>query len=294
MADPWSDEPIENVASKCDDTQVVIHNAGIRVVDRSIDHPNVTAVILAHLPGQETGQALVDIIYGKQSPSGRLPYTVAKRESDYGNILSPVLPDASSSYYTRDNFAEGVYIDYKYFIARNITPRFAFGFGLTYSEFSCSKLATALTPGTRVSGHGATYNGKDNNVQPEGYDPALWVIATSVACTIKNTGSAAAAEVAQLYVRISGSPVRQLRGFEKKLPKPGEEVGATFELTRRDLSIWNVQKQDWTLQADECGILVGKSVLDIQLRAGLKIERSFKCSVKDEKNTGHHDIDHYV
>lgn len=147
MADPWSDEPIENFASKFDDTQVVIHNAGIRVVDRFIDHSNVMAVIFAHLPGQRTGQALVDILYGKQSPSGRLPYTVAKRESDYGNILGPVLPDASSSHYTQGNFDKGVYIDYKDFIARNITPWFAFGFGLTYSEFSYSKLATALTPG---------------------------------------------------------------------------------------------------------------------------------------------------
>lgn len=115
-----------------------------------------------------------------------------------------------------------------------------------------------------------------------------------MACTIKDTGSAAVAEVAQLYVRISGSPDRQLRGFEKKLLKPVEEIGATFELTRRDLSIWNVQKQDWTLQADEFEILVEKSVLDRQLRAGLKIERSFKGSVKDGMNTGHHDIDHCV
>lgn len=52
-------------------------------MDRWIDHPNVTAVIFAHLPGQDAGRALVEIMYGEQAPSGRLPYTVAKNESNY-------------------------------------------------------------------------------------------------------------------------------------------------------------------------------------------------------------------
>jgi beta-glucosidase len=89
LADPASDRLVTNVARSCKNTMVVIHNAGIRIVDAWVDNPNVTAVIFAHLPGQDSGRALVEVIYGNQSPSGRLPYTVAKKESDYGDLLGP-------------------------------------------------------------------------------------------------------------------------------------------------------------------------------------------------------------
>jgi beta-glucosidase len=89
LADPWSDTLVVNVAKKCSNTIVVINNSGIRLVDAWINNPNVTAVILAGLPGQESGKALVEILYGRQSPSGRLPYTVAKKDTDYGHVLNP-------------------------------------------------------------------------------------------------------------------------------------------------------------------------------------------------------------
>lgn len=89
LSDAASDQLVKNVANKCGNTVVIIHNAWIRLVDNWIEHPNVTAVMYAHLPGQESGDALVDILYGNVSPSGRLPYTVAKNESDYGNLLRP-------------------------------------------------------------------------------------------------------------------------------------------------------------------------------------------------------------
>lgn len=88
LADPASDQLVNNVARNCNNTIVVIHNAGIRLVDAWITNPNVTAVIFAHLPGQDSGRALVEVMYGKQSPSGRLPYTVAKSEADYGDVLN--------------------------------------------------------------------------------------------------------------------------------------------------------------------------------------------------------------
>jgi beta-glucosidase len=97
LADPASDKLVSNVARNCTNTMVVIHNAGIRLVDNWIDNPNVTAVIFAHLPGQDSGRALVEVMYGKQSPSGRLPYTVAKKESDYGDVLAPATNRNSES-----------------------------------------------------------------------------------------------------------------------------------------------------------------------------------------------------
>lgn len=99
LADLASDELVTNVAEQCSNTIVVIHNAGIRLVDAWIENPNVTAVIFAHLPGQDSGKALVEILYGYQSPSGRLPYTVAKTTEDYGELLYPTGMQADSPYY---------------------------------------------------------------------------------------------------------------------------------------------------------------------------------------------------
>jgi beta-glucosidase len=108
LADPWSDILVGNVAKKCSNTIVVINNSGIRLVDAWIDHPNVTAVVLAGLPGQESGKALVEILYGKQSPSGRLPYTIAKKDTDYGNVLNPegngTNPQGIQSFWTLTQF----------------------------------------------------------------------------------------------------------------------------------------------------------------------------------------------
>lgn len=271
QADPASDDLILNVASQCNNTQVIIHNAGVRTVDRFIANPNITAVIFGHLPGQETGQAIVDILYGAQSPSGRLPYTVAAKPSDYGALLDPVAPNATSGFFLQDPFAEGVYIDYKDFLARNVTPQYAFGYGLTYSTFSYSSLTAALLPNATVGAAGSTYAGNGTHAQPEGGDPLLWQAAAKVCITLKNTGSVAAAEVAQLYLHIPGGPARVLRGFEKKLLQPGEEAEVTFELNRRDLSTWDVAKQAWVLQSGKYDIMVGKSVLDIQARGSLTV-----------------------
>lgn len=261
LADPWSDTLVTNVASKCSNTIVVIHNAGIRLVDRCIDHPNVTAVIFAHLPGQASGDALTEILYGRQSPSGRLPYTVAKQEADYGSLLNPTLPDAQNPQYPQSDFDEGVFIDYRHFIQNNIKPRFAFGYGLTYSTFNYSTLSIAR------SGANRSLLPPDAGSKPsDGGLASLYDVLATVTIKVSNTGTVAASEVAQLYIGIPNSGVpKALRGFDKHLIQPGQSTVYTFPLRRRDLSVWDTMRQQWMLQAGTYSIYVGKSVLDIQL-----------------------------
>jgi len=265
LADPYSDELVMNVANNCNNTIVSIHNAGIRVVDAWVDHPNITAVVFSHLPGQDSGRALVELLYGRQSFSGRLPYTVAHNQSDYGELLAPTDPSATSDYYTQTNFTEGNYIDYKSFIARNITPRYAFGYGLTYSNFSYSALSTTvhnnaslslLPPGNKIV---------------EGGLPSLWDQIATVKATVTNTGHVSAAEVAQLYLGIPGAPEKQLRGYAKEMLHAGECSEVTFKLMRRDLSQWDVERQQWVLNKGCYNVYVGKSVLDIQLTGTITI-----------------------
>lgn len=96
LADAASDELVKNVASKCSNTIVIIHNPAIRLVDAWIENSNVTAVMFAHYAGQDSGRALVQLLFGAVSPSGRLPYTVAKKASDYGELLAAVKPDGKN------------------------------------------------------------------------------------------------------------------------------------------------------------------------------------------------------
>lgn len=267
LADEFSDRLVSNVADQCSNTVVIIHSAGIRTVSSWIDHPNVTAVVFAGLPGQESGNSLVDVLYGDVNPSGRLPYTVAKKESDYGRLLNSTV---SFDKYPEDNFDEGLYVDYRAFDRDGIEPQFEFGFGLSYTTFDYSNLSISL------KGETTTSEWPDPEIEVvQGGHPSLWDTVATVTCTIANAGEVDGAEVAQLYVGIPGddTPARQLRGFERLGPlAPGESRQAVFELTRRDLSIWDVVSQQWRLRRGEYGIWVGTSSRDLRLKDTVKIE----------------------
>ncbi|PNS16199.1 Beta-glucosidase 1 [Sphaceloma murrayae] len=269
LADVYTDTLITNVANKCRNSMVVMHNAGIRLVDRWIDHPNVTAVIYGHLPGQDSGLAITEIMYGRQSPSGRLPYTVGKTETAYGSLLNPSFPDAKDPLYSQSTFSEGLYIDYKSFIQRGVSPRFAFGYGLTYSNFTYSSLSISKVAGANTDVLPADRTAP-NIPAPQGGLASLYENIATVTITVANTGSSAAAEVAQLYLGIpnSGLP-KVLRGFEKQLIQPGQSAQFSFPLRRRDLSIWDVSQQQWVLQAGSYNVQVGKSVNEIVLTGSL-------------------------
>ncbi|KAI7097123.1 glycoside hydrolase family 3 protein, partial [Hortaea werneckii] len=102
-------------------TIVVVHAVGPVILENWIEHVGVHAVLIAHLPGQESGNALADIIFGDHSPSGHLPYTIARSEDDYG-------PDSGilrmpNGVVPQQNFSEGLYFDYRYFDKHSLDPR---------------------------------------------------------------------------------------------------------------------------------------------------------------------------
>ena len=145
------DKLVQQLAEGCGggsgETIVIVHAVGPVILERWIDLPGVKAVVLANLPGEKSGDALTDVLFGEIDASGRLPYTVGKSLEDYGQggqvLYHPngIVP--------QQNFDEGLYIDYRHFDKYNITPRYEFGFGLSYTSWSFSDLTlTPLKPKT--------------------------------------------------------------------------------------------------------------------------------------------------
>ncbi|KAL7267678.1 hypothetical protein RUND412_009725 [Rhizina undulata] len=297
------DNVVLSVANKCENTVVIVHSIGPIVMEKWADHENVKAIVWANLPGQESGNALVDVLWGGTNPSGKLPYTIGKSLADYGPT-APVLYVENGNPPQAD-FTEGLYVDYRYFDKNDITPRYEFGFGLSYTTFSYSSASVSRTagdftpfPAPRGEGlappvYSSTLpdpqeclfpagfqqinrmiypyltsadisteppypypDGYNTEIPPsqaggdEGGNAALWEELYKVSVVVSNTGKLSGAEVPQLYLEYPQSgavdfPVKQLRGFEKVYLQAGESSTVTFSLTRRDVSYWNVEAQNW-------------------------------------------------
>ncbi|KAF2018791.1 glycoside hydrolase family 3 protein [Aaosphaeria arxii CBS 175.79] len=267
LKDNYTDTLILNVAKKCSSTIVILHNAGTRLADPWIEHPNVTAVIYAHLPGQEPGRAIVSLLYGDINFSGKLPYTIAKQDTDYGNLLWPetTVQQGFFEKFPQSNFTEGVYVDYRHFDRSNINPRFEFGFGLSYTLFNYSDLA--------IQKMGNTTPELPSGSIGEGGQIDLWETIARASAVVSNIGDVDGAEVAQLYIGIPGDdvPVKQLRGFEKPFLKAGEKSRVWFDLLRRDLSVWDAETQRWRLRSGSYQVWIGASSRRLPLHGTLEI-----------------------
>ncbi|KAL1999084.1 hypothetical protein VTN02DRAFT_5073 [Thermoascus thermophilus] len=136
------DNLVQKVANGCaggkGTTVVVVHSIGPVVLEQWVDLPGVKAVLFANLPGEESGNALVDVLFGDVDASGRLPYTVGRSLDDYGegsNVLY-----RPNGRVPQVNFTDGLYIDYRHFDKYGIAPRYEFGFGLSYTTFEFEEL----------------------------------------------------------------------------------------------------------------------------------------------------------
>lgn len=138
------DQLIQNISAINNNTIVVIHSVGPVLVSEWYDSPNVTAILWAGLPGQESGNSLVDVLYGHYNPGGKLPFTIGASLADYG---TEVLTEPNNGQFgaPQMDFPEGVFIDYRHFDANNVAPSYEFGFGLSYTTFAYSNLKVQST-----------------------------------------------------------------------------------------------------------------------------------------------------
>ncbi|KAI9626005.1 hypothetical protein H4Q26_015993 [Puccinia striiformis f. sp. tritici PST-130] len=203
------DDLILKTAQACNNVVVVIHSVGPVDMEAWIDNANVTAVLMAGLPGQESGNSEVDILWGKVNPSARLPYTIAKKRSDYP---AEVVFNSSMTV-PQINYSEKLRIDYRHFDAYDIEPRFEYGFVLHLNKH---------------------YPTRHQRSESDLYKDLL-----NLEFQITNTGPIAGNEVAQLYVAFpsqASEPPKVLRGFERVFVPTGDTKTVSMKLRRKDLS----------------------------------------------------------
>jgi len=154
------------------------------------------------------------------------------------------------------DYAEGIYVGYRYYDTKNVEPAFPFGFGLSYTTFEYSDLKVMRSP-----------------VQSMMREPRHGYMVTA---QVKNTGTRTGAEVVQLYVHDGHSkidrPAHELKRFSRMELKPGESKTLHFSLDRADLSYWSPEKKDWVADPGTFEVQVGASSRDIRLRAPLELK----------------------
>lgn len=237
-------ELIKHVAKANRNTIVVMHGGG--VADMKPWSKKVGAALQAWFPGQQGGQALAEILYGKVNPSGKLPVTIDKRIEDNPSYASYQDPAAYRGDHalTEMTYSEGLYMGYRGYDKKHSKPLYPFGYGLSYTTFGYSDLklsSNVMAPGSTVE----------------------------VSFTLTNTGDKAGFEVAQLYVQpvkpAVDRPKKELKGFTKVYLKPGESKTVSIPIDARSLAYYVDKTASWDVDAGKFKILVGADSQNLPL-----------------------------
>lgn len=216
---------------------VVLESGGICGIQNCKD--SIKGLIYAFYPGQEGGNAIADVLFGDYNPAGRLPVTYPLNDAQ--------LPARNFDF--DDDYGCG----YRWFDKQNIIPLYAFGYGLSYTQFQYSNLN--ISPSTAPIGS-----------------------RISVSADIKNTGSREGEEVVQLYVSDTHSsflmPVKQLKGFQRILLQQGETKQVNFNLTSEEFYYFDTTSSSYKVNPGSFVIKVGGSSDNLPLTGALNLQDS--------------------
>ena len=198
------------------------------------------AILQTWFPGQEFGNALAEILFGKESPSGKLPTTYPKKLSD---------TPAYSCYPGKNlqmDYKEKLLVGYKWYEKKKIEPLFPFGHGLSYSKFELKKVSLLK---------------KKHEIK--------------IKVKLKNIGNFSTFETVQCYLERKAvkadTPKKKLVDFKKLKVTKDKSKKLTLKVSKRDLSEWDVKKSKWEIAKGDYVIHVGTSVRDISITEEIKI-----------------------
>ena len=209
----------------------------------------------AWYPGQEDGNAVANLLFGISNPSGKLPISFPKSEHEHAASTPEQWPGVMKAGTRTATYSEQLLMGYRWFDAKGIQPLFPFGYGLSYTNFSISKL--------RVSPK------KSDGLQP-----------IRVQFEVENTGSRAGAEVPQVYLQLpasTGEPPKRLVAFQKVSLAPREKRSVELVIdpkgTNHPLGYWESGLQAWAVADGEYQISVGNSSVTSALRDAITVRK---------------------
>ena len=219
---------------------------------------SVDAIVESWLGGQAGAGGVIDVLFGKVNPSGKIAETFPVKLEDTPAYFNFPGEEGDALY------GERLFVGYRYYDYKNIEPLFSFGHGLSYTTFEYSDL--------RILNKNIT--DKDE---------------LSVKLKIKNTGELKGKEVVQLYVKDEQSslirPKKELKKFVKVELMPGEEKEITFNLYARDFSYYDSKRNTWIAESGSFVILVGASSRDIRLTENIALKSTQNITLNYDEYT---------
>ncbi len=207
------------------------------------------AILEAYLGGEASQEAILDILYGDQNPSGKLAETFPNHLDEFP--ANKNFPGEQRQV----KYAEGLYVGYRYYLSADVIPLFPFGHGLSYSSFYYSDLFAQLY---------------DGNIDLE--------------FNLKNTSDIDGKEVIQVYSSLPISkvyrPMKELKGFSKVTLKAGETKKVHIIIQISDLKIYN--NGDFLLEEGLYNLYVGGSSINTPLMASIDIKSDDKIQTDDD------------
>jgi beta-glucosidase len=259
---PWGQDALIEAVAAANPHTIVTLTGGVGTDTRRW-LGKVPVLLQIYYPGQEGGTAIAEVLFGKHNPEGKLPvsfdrswedspsfahYYPVKGADTSLHVLEPGKPPVDYVI-PHVKYDDKLMVGYRYWTTTGKHPLYPFGFGLSYTTFSFSKLQV---PATAASGS-----------------------TVAVSFDVTNTGSMAGAEVAQLYVSDPSAkasrPERELKGFEKVLLAPGETKHLTLSLDARAFSYWDESAHKWTIDPGKFVIRVGDSSESTPLHADVTL-----------------------
>jgi beta-glucosidase len=238
---------IQAVTKVQPNTVVVLNNGAPVVMSEWID--GTAAVLEAYMMGQAGGKAVVDILFGKVNPSGKLAETFPLKLEDTPAVIN--WPGGAGTV----RYGENLFIGYRYYDAKKMPVLFPFGFGLSYTTFSYSN--------ARVSKKVF----KDTEF-------------LTVMVDVTNTGKMAGKEIVQVYVHDPLSrlvrPEKELKGFAKVDLQPGETKTVSIKLDFRSFAYYHPAYKQWITEDGEFDLLIGTSSADIRQKIAVTLESSIQ------------------
>lgn len=225
---PYGQDELINALLDINPDTVVVMVAGSPVEMPWRD--KVKALVWCYYSGMETGTALADVLLGRVNPSGKLPETFPVAYTD-------TVTYKNGEFGKRDcvEYKEGVFVGYRYYEKENVQPAYAFGHGLSYTDFALENLRVTAQSEEEVA----------------------------IALEVTNAGDMAGAEVVQCYVTDCESsverPVKELKAYSKVFLQPGEQTQVQLTLPRQAFAFYDVTQKDFVVEPGEFVLHVGNS-----------------------------------